>query len=474
MRVGEVAARAGRQRRDAPLLRAPRAPAGAGARARAATARYDEETVRFVRAIKEAQGLGSRSRRSRSTSRVAARRRAPTEALRVRLAAKIDEVDARIAGLLRVREGLAQVIGCACDSLDHCTCGAAYLARRGREPGLARPALLHVTNGDSAGNTLAADALGGAVLSLARRPPRGPGAGRAATRAARMRAPRSSPSAGWGSRRAIRAALERRDRQLVEALRDGRRVVLWFEHDLYDQLQLLQVLALAARAGRPELIVVGSFPGRPGFRGLGELTADELETLWPRAAPATDEDARAGGRGVGRVPRARAARRSPSWRRGEHAGACRSSRRRCVGCSRSCPARATGSRAPSGGAARRSRRAPRRPVAAFLAAQAAEEAPFLGDAWFFRRARRPRRRRRAARRDRGRRAAAAAAAARRRHASSRDCRSRLTRTGERVLAGEADRVELLGLDRWVGGTHLAPGAVWRWDGERSLLVAPPA
>ena len=30
-----------------------------------------------------------------------------------------------------------------------------------------------------------------------------------------------------------------------------------------------------------ELIVVASFPGRPGFRGLGELTADELETLWP-------------------------------------------------------------------------------------------------------------------------------------------------------------------------------------------------
>jgi hypothetical protein len=35
--------------------------------------------------------------------------------------------------------------------------------------------------------------------------------------------------------------------------------------------------------------------------------------------------------------------------------------------------------------------------------------------------------------------------------------------GRRGLSGEADRVELLGIDRWLGGTHLRPGHVWRWD-----------
>jgi hypothetical protein len=40
---------------------------------------------------------------------------------------------------------------------------------------------------------------------------------------------------------------------------------------------------------------------------------------------------------------------------------------------------------------------------------------------------------------------------------------RLTSEGERVLAGDLDRVELLGIDRWVGGTHLTPEAYWRWD-----------
>jgi hypothetical protein len=36
-------------------------------------------------------------------------------------------------------------------------------------------------------------------------------------------------------------------------------------------------------------------------------------------------------------------------------------------------------------------------------------------------------------------------------------------TGERVLRGEADRVELLGVDRWIGGTHVTPESGWRWD-----------
>ena len=53
-------------------------------------------------------------------------------------------------------------------------------------------------------------------------------------------------------------------------------MVLWFEHDLYDELQLLDVLALAhTRETAPELIVIGSFDGKPEFAGLGELTASE-------------------------------------------------------------------------------------------------------------------------------------------------------------------------------------------------------
>src|SRR5207237_10476789 len=84
--------------------------------------------------------------------------------------------------------------------------------------------------------------------------------------------------------------LGRRGRQVPEALRDGLQVVLWFEHDLYDQLQLIDALALAQQmGGAPETIVIGSFAGKPSFAGLGELSAEELETLWPIRRTATPE-----------------------------------------------------------------------------------------------------------------------------------------------------------------------------------------
>jgi RNA polymerase sigma factor (sigma-70 family) len=60
-------------------------------------------------------------------------------------------------------------------------------------------------------------------------------------------------------------------------------LVLWFEHDLFDQLNLIQLLSFIhahVPASKPvSLICIGSFPGRPDFKGLGELNADELASL---------------------------------------------------------------------------------------------------------------------------------------------------------------------------------------------------
>lgn len=38
----------------------------------------------------------------------------------------------------------------------------------------------------------------------------------------------------------------------------------------------------------------------------------------------------------------------------------------------------------------------------------------------------------------------------------------LTDSGRRVLAGDANRVELVGFDRWFGGTHLRSGDTMWW------------
>src|SRR5439155_12083557 len=185
--------------------------------------------------------------------RAARRSASPSEALCVRLAAKIDEIDSRIAGLRRMREELGRLVGCACDSLDRCTCGAAYLARRGRESST-RPSLLHVTNGESAGNTLRQTALGGAVLPWQDVLHDGPVPAAPRAELLHIRAGFLS-DCGWGSRRAILSSLERRDQQFIEALRRGSQVVLWFEHDLYDQLQLL--LRECERIEELQLVEIG-------------------------------------------------------------------------------------------------------------------------------------------------------------------------------------------------------------------------
>ena len=47
-------------------------------------------------------------------------------------------------------------------------------------------------------------------------------------------------SLGWGTLGNIQAQFEQRDHQLADLRED--RLLLWFEHDLYDQLQLIQIL----------------------------------------------------------------------------------------------------------------------------------------------------------------------------------------------------------------------------------------
>ena len=70
--------------------------------------------------------------------------------------------------------------------------------------------------------------------------------------------------------------------QALEAGRDGE-YVLWFEADLYDQLQITEILArldgLGVPAGRITLICIGEHAGIARFGGLGELTAAQLREL---------------------------------------------------------------------------------------------------------------------------------------------------------------------------------------------------
>jgi uncharacterized protein DUF1835 len=312
---------------------------------------------------------------------------------------------------------------------------------------------LHVTNGDSAASTLRQTRIGGAVLPwqdvLHEGPvPLLPRSELLAARAAFL------ADCGWGTAAAILSELERRDAEYLDALRTGTHVVLWFEHDLYDQLQLIDALALANDTdATPDLIVVDSFPGRPSFRGLGELTAGELEELWPRRRAATP-DALAVAAEVWEALRAPEPTALAAWLRRAPPDLpfLPAAIRRLLDEVPSADNGLSGTErraleAIAGGA--------RTAGAAFLAAQDLEKAPFLGDSWFFR-------------------TLTILGSAPVRLVDTVDGELRLTNDGEQVLRGDADRVALVGLDRWIGGTHLTPGNAWRWDAAAEALVEPRA
>jgi hypothetical protein len=313
--------------------------------------------------------------------------------------------------------------------------------------------VLHVTNGDSVVAPLRQTVLGGEPFAWRDAYHEGPVRSGERSRLVDARAAFLS-SCGFGDENAIRDELLARDARFVDALREGQEIVLWFEHDLYDQLQLTDVLALAGETGfdpdQLELIEIGSFPGRTGFRGLGELNPPELESLWPQRRAVTDDDtagAQLAWEAVRRAdPRGVAAVRDDPPPSRPFLGAAFD---RLL---EELPGVEDGLSRTERQLLRLLEDGPLLTGALFDASQALEDAPFHGDVWILRTL------------DELGRAPALV--------SLTDGSAAITDAGRRVLAGEADGVELHGIDRWVGGTHLVSGSVWRFDGNASALVAP--
>jgi hypothetical protein len=251
--------------------------------------------------------------------------------------------------------------------------------------------------------------------------------------------------------------------QALEAGRD-REYVLWFEADLYDQLQVAEILARLADLGVPAeritLICIGEHAGIARFGGLGELTAGQLREL-----PHTSACARLTPAALELATRAWAAFRAPSPGDLGAIAATRLGELRFLGeafdrLSREYPATRDGlslterrvlaavaDGAPDAGTA-------------FVRAAARETRPYMGDTTCF------------GRMDR---MAAGPHPLLRLDPPGRPVDRttgvRLTGTGARVLAGEADQIALNGIDRWIGGVHLQGHQVdWRWDDGTEAIV----
>ncbi|MEU0883713.1 hypothetical protein ABZ345_34350 [Lentzea sp. NPDC005914] len=239
--------------------------------------------------------------------------------------------------------------------------------------------------------------------------------------------------------------------QTLEAAKD-REYVLWFEADLYDQLQIIQILDRLAGLGVPAeritLICIGEYPGIARFGGLGELTAAQLREL-----PATNACARLTPAALELAQVAWAAFCAPTPEGVAATAATRNGELRFLGeafdrLSREYPSTRDGLSlterrvlaAIAGGAEDAG--------TAFVRAAARETRPYLGDTWCF------------AMMERMARATVPLLEA----APS----LRLTPAGAEVLAGRADHVTLNGIDRWIGGVHLRGD--WRWDEGMETLV----
>lgn len=86
----------------------------------------------------------------------------------------------------------------------------------------------------------------------------------------------------------VRSGLEVADGWLSRAP-DEDEVVLWFEHDLFDQSILVYLLTRleGLAPARTSLICIGSHPEVPHFLGLGQLSAEQLAALFPVREPVT-------------------------------------------------------------------------------------------------------------------------------------------------------------------------------------------
>ena len=149
---------------------------------------------------------------------------------------------------------------------------------------------MHITNGDSAAGSLRASGVPGDVLAWRDLLHDGPVPARLTLDELRPVRARFIAEQGWGAYDAVLADFAQRDATLMAANTEDE-VVLWFEHDLYDQLQLLQLLDWFAEhppQGRLSLRCIGAHPEVANFSGLGQLTPAQLAALFPQRHTVTE------------------------------------------------------------------------------------------------------------------------------------------------------------------------------------------
>jgi len=242
---------------------------------------------------------------------------------------------------------------------------------------------------------------------------------------------------GLGNPIKLHHDLQKRD-AVVRRAAEFDEIVLWFEHDLYDQLQLLQILAVLEEQG----IGAGAVQLVQSDNYLGMLSADEVMSLYPKRRFLTS---------------AMADIAAKAWRAftsdsPEHLDAASSQKHTGfpflgAALKRLCeeyPAAGSGLSRTQKHVLEACALGARHKEDIFRRAQAREEASFLGDsvcyAYIDELCDEPAP-----------------------LLTNLEGAYEATVLGRRVLASDADWLEQQPLDRWIGGVHLTAERSWRWD-----------
>lgn len=316
--------------------------------------------------------------------------------------------------------------------------------------------MLHITNGDAAAENMRAAAIAGTVLPWRDVLHEGPvPCGLSLEELSDVRA-KFIASLGWGSEEQVRSEFARRDAELA-AFDQHEEVILWFEHDLYDQLQLLQLLTWFAGRdlGRTQLRLVNP------AEYLGEAAHGTLRELFDARRNVTSSQLR-----LGQEAWSAFCADSPESFERLLAGDLsplpflRDAITRLL---QQYPSTVNGLARSEAQALDAIAKGKQRLADAFMASHHEQESPiWLGDTTFAHYIERMSSTRVPLVVDQ--RGGVIEAPKPEESSDFWDQRAELTEEGWDVRAGRADAVRLNGIDRWLGGVHLQGGeAQWRWD-----------
>lgn len=269
-------------------------------------------------------------------------------------------------------------------------------------------------------------------------------------------------SCGWGTEASIRHAFHERDTTLAQ-FTEHEEVVLWFEHDLYDQLQLLQLLHWFANQDRSKTRL--TLAGEEAF--IGYSTPERLAEVFASRAKITEIQLRLGATAWEAVcdstPDALLAFLETDT------SALPFLRAALIRLCEEYPAQENGLSRNEHQILEAIEAGATRPGPLFQAVQAKEEALYLGDASFWRyleglmQSHLP-----LVKLNNG---------ASFRHPEPpfpdqafNKQELTLTEAGHKALTHDLDWIAETGIDKWMGGVHLHDGHIWRWHTEHQQLL----